>query len=56
MINFIKNGINQKFSKYSFIDKDFKQALDNKVDIMKDFGKLLKLFLLEDKKQTILNF
>jgi hypothetical protein len=37
------------FKFYSFIDSEFKQALVNKVDDMKDFGKLLKFFNYKDK-------
>ena len=41
------------FKIYSFIDYEFKQALVNKVDDMKDFGKLLKLFNYNDKYTDI---
>ena len=38
------------FKIFSFCDYDFKKELINKVDDMKDFGKLLKLFNYKDKK------
>ena len=39
------------FKIFSFCDYDFKKGLINKVDDMKDFGKLLKLFNYKDKKK-----
>ena len=42
------------FKIYSFIDSEFKQALVNKVDDMKDFGKLLKFFNYKDKLIDVL--
>ena len=41
------------FQIYSFIDYEFKQALVNKVDDMKDFGKLLRLFKYNDKYSDV---
>ena len=38
------------FKIFSFCDYDFKKNLINKVDDMKDFGKLLKLFNYKDNK------
>ena len=40
---------------YSFIDIEFKKELVNKIDDMKDFGKLLKLFDYNDKKKFDMN-
>jgi len=39
------------FKIYSFIDIEFKKELINKIDDMKDFGKLFKLFDYNDKKK-----
>ena len=42
------------FQLYSFIDYDFKKTLANKINDMKDFGKLLKLFNYNDKFTDII--